>query len=792
MTARARRAIALTALAVLLLFLGRWCAAFFSERWWAATIGPEALDAVTRWHLLGLALDIFAVVLAALWFVVQALLVARTIASVDVARRLGEFRVREAVPVRVLVAGAIAMGTLLGLLTGAGAAAWRAPVALSWQTIRFGVTDPLLGLDIGRLLTEQPVRALALEFAATLAVVAFAFVLMLYALIGGIRREGTRIALHPDARRHLGLLLALLALVIAAGSLLRPWDFAMGSTAEQLGAAMRVTGANAVAGVAGATMVLSFLWALRGRHPLLVGGWSALLLAMLFERGLLPVMAEQAPTVRDDAATARRFDALAWRIAPESLPTGRDSLPTVSGVWDAATLPRLTGRSGPAPLAATPSGHLPGGGAPGWLIVLAGTGAIEGTELLGIPETTGAPGAAGAFPAPLLTVPEARVRPDAVPWRVVRRGGVVRGGWFRRLMLAWGQQAGGMLERGGPDEGVDWHLRPADRAAAVLPMFTWLDAEVVVVGGRPGWVVPGMLRYDAFPAATRAGWGTATIAGMVPAVLAVIDAASGAVAFYLDPAADPVAEGWSRFAPGLIRPALAIPPEVLGALVYPADWLATQAAVLETAAWGLGRRPGWRAAIPTPAPPVAVWGTGGRPAWQLVFEDSLRRGPTALIEGERVAGRPVLRLARFQGNEALQGRELARLWSRNALLGHRRDSVLAAGDSVVAGQVRWYRGPAGLAAWQAQFAIDRQGVPRLVAVGAALGDRVGAGKHPAEAWANVLGAEVPVGTPLQEEVVERARRWMLRADSALARGDLTAFGRAFESLRAVLLQAGPR
>ena len=44
----------------------------------------------------------------------------------------------------------------------------------------------------------------------------------------------------------------------------------------------------------------------------------------------------------------------------------------------------------------------------------------------------------------------------------------------------------------------------------------------------------------------------------------------------------------------------------------------------------------------------------------------------------------------------------------------------------------------------------------------------------------------PLTRPADAAIVARARLWMLRADSALARGDLTAFGRAIEELRAVL------
>ena len=66
----------------------------------------------------------------------------------------------------------------------------------------------------------------------------------------------------------------------------------------------------------------------------------------------------------------------------------------------------------------------------------------------------------------------------------------------------------------------------------------------------------------------------------------------------------------------------------------------------------------------------------------------------------------------------------------------------------------------------------------------AQGTQVGAGRSFADAWDNLRGAGAPLPpgfgpvTPFEE-----ARRWMLRADSALHVGDWEAFGRAFGALR---------
>lgn len=61
---------------------------------------------------------------------------------------------------------------------------------------------------------------------------------------------------------------------------------------------------------------------------------------------------------------------------------------------------------------------------------------------------------------------------------------------------------------------------------------------------------------------------------------------------------------------------------------------------------------------------------------------------------------------------------------------------------------------------------------------------MGAGRDPTGAWQNLLGetAPVPPGTAPANRFDE-ARRWMLRADTALRAGRWEEFGRAFEALR---------
>jgi len=77
--------------------------------------------------------------------------------------------------------------------------------------------------------------------------------------------------------------------------------------------------------------------------------------------------------------------------------------------------------------------------------------------------------------------------------------------------------------------------------------------------------------------------------------------------------------------------------------------------------------------------------------------------------------------------------------------------------------------------------------PALVWVSIASQGRGGAGHDLFEAWQNMFGITAPlVAAAGHANRLEEARRLMAAADSALKRGDLAAFGRAFDALRRVL------
>ena len=783
---------------VVLLYVGRWGVTFLAERWWAATISPAALRAVTRWQLLGLALDTFAVLVASCWFALQALLVARTVATVSITSNVGNLQRREAVPPRLLWITGLATGVLLGLITGAGARAWRGPVALAWQGIQYDVVDPLLGEDLGVFVAQLPLWNLAHDFVVTLVVLGLAVTAMLYSGIGGITRAGNRVAIHPEARRHLGFLLMMLAAVIAVGYLIEPYRLV--STADlRLGAMAlltRIRAARVMAGLAFGVATLSVLWAQRGRHALLAGGWCALIVGALVERVVIPVLASDSAPPSVTAAEVRQFESIAWGIREVPAPVRIDTIPMPTTVWDESMLLRWLEADGRSLLGAN-AGGLSATDAPlgGWLVASTAGSDRHRVEVLGVAEgsvrSDGGPllsphATDSDSSSRLLSLADPRLRPDASAWRASPTG-VSPGGPVRRLALAWARQAWGMMAPGNATA-VDWHLNPSDRAAAIVPMATWLQPTPVLVEGRLVWVVQGMVALQVAPHSTRAQWWGRDVAGVVPAFVATMDAVSGAVNFFLDPGADSIAASWSRFAPGLIAPSVQLPQEVRDGLPYPAGWLAAQLAVLEGVAWGLGRRPGLVTADGPAETPVVAWRSPGGVSRVAVFEDPGRRVLSAVVTASRIDGVPQLEIVRLGRTAILNGRELTREWALNPILARLRDSAAASGDSVVSAPIRWHVGAAGLVAWQPVFAFSASGRPALLGLGGAMGGAIGVAALPEDLWGRLQGkGEVSGGSPGSEAGrLSAARGWLRQADSALARHDLTAFGRAFEELRKVL------
>jgi len=809
MSPRALRITLAVALLVLLLFAGRWTAGLLADRWWAAQLSPEAVKFVTEWAVLRMVLELGGVLFACAWFVGHLLLVYRAIGSVLVHRRLANLEIREAVNLRALAGVSVGAGLLLGLLAGRGVAGWTPAVVLAWSGLHIGASDPLLGRDIGFYLADLPLRRLVHGFSILLILLALGGVATLYWVIGAIRTAERRIILNDQARLHLGSLLVLLGALLAWGYLLEPAELVAGVIGTvhtglfnfRAGAAVLLTTLALLAAL------LSAWWALRGRNLLLGVVWGLLAAASLLSHHIIPALIAPAPGAALDPAVRRQFDQLGYGMSllrdsalqrqPRPLePPGPVSLwePTLAALATTAD----SGRVVAVDRAVVPVLQRP---RPVWLVVR--DQAVRGASvsvLLDDHTTPSGHPVSFSDPDSLRTpagVPALRLPPRAIWPRArvtivdsVPRGGVLIGSGLRRLTLAWALQSAALLKAGTERHFAYWYLDPAERLRKLVPYAAWGAPSPRLIGGELVWLVDGYLASATFPVTTRVRWQGNWVGSLRVAFVGVVHAESGETRVYLRHAADELAKEWQALFGGLIEPASATPPEVVRALGYPQELLETQLRILAHPHWGLGGAIGrGESSGPAGPPRDALWEPDTSGVEQIVpFQRSSERHVSAVVRARMTDGWEALTIFRVDSILALADpASLQTRWGRFPTFQQIRDSVEKAGGRVEPGPIRYWLTSQGLGAYQVHVARHETGEPVLIWVSLATPDHRGAGHDLQEAWQNMLGLSAPIisagarGTQLLE-----ARRHLDAAERALQRGDLEAFGRAWESLKRTL------
>ncbi|HSB53482.1 MAG TPA: UPF0182 family protein, partial [Gemmatimonadales bacterium] len=610
MSPRTRRLAALILAVVVLLFAGRWTAGILADRWWAEQLSPAAASAVTGWALLEFGLESSGILFACAWFIGHLLLVYRAIGSVQVHRRLANLEIREAVNMQVLVWISVAGGLLLGVIAGRGAGSWAPEVVLSWAGKAFGATDPILGRDLTFYLTRLPVWRLLHQYLLLLTLLALGGAATLYAVIGAIRWQDRRPAINDHARVHLGGLLVLLALALAWGYLLEPYEMVAGvkGTVHDGLFDFRHRLAELLTGVALAAALLSLWWAVRGRHAVLLSVWGLLILSSLLGHYIIPALIVGGRSSALDAATRRGLDQLAYgmigvRDSTFALRQAIPDPPRPIGLWTQSLALAATaadsGRPVSADRAVVTVGRRP---RPAWLVLRdQGQQGASLTVLLDDQSTTaGLPivfHEADSLRTPA-GPPSLRLSTRATwPGRAqaivdTTAGGVAVGNGLRRLAMAWALQTGSLLGPGSREQKAFWKLDPTERLQCLAPFATWGIPVPRFIGGDLVWLVDGYLASSTFPGSTRVTWRDHTIGSLHAGFVGVVAAESGRTSIYLRHSADELSKQWQGLFDSLIQPASAMPAEVVRALAYPAELVAAQARVMEQGHWNLGRLSG--------------------------------------------------------------------------------------------------------------------------------------------------------------------------------------------------------
>ncbi len=808
MSPRAQRLAVILLIVVALLFAGRWAAVLVTERWWAAQLSPAASAFVTRWTLMSSGLEAAGVAVACLWFVLHLLLVYKAIGAVRVRSRLGNLEISEAVNLRAIGAVGIACGLVLGFVAGRGAGGWTPTLLVGWSGLHYGESDPLMARDIGFYLTRLPVWRQLHGYIVLLTLLALFGVTTLYILIRAITWADRRLTVKAPARVHLGGLAVLLALALAWGYLLEPYELIGGiiGTVHSGLFTFRAGAALALAGMACGAALVSLWWSIRGNHRLLAAVWAVLAAASLLGHHIIPAFLGPDPDAALESGVRRHLDQLAYgmtalrdtTLATESAPL--DPLRPVA-VWHATLAAEATGADSGRLVAAdravvTLAQHQ----RPAWILVRdrAEAGAVvsvlldDQTSPLGHPilvhdsDSLRTPGG-----APSLLLPPRGLWPRG-PSSVVDSAepGVLVGQGLRRLTLAWALQSASLLGRGPAGERVFWHLDPVDRLGRLAPFAVWGTPVPRLIGGDLVWLVDGYLASDAFPGSSRVRWRGRWIGSLVAAFVAVVNAESGATDLYLRHGAGEVAKEWQALTDSLIRPSSALPPEVVRALPYPAELLEVQLRVLGQPHWELGEPIGRVEAVGVSGPAAeGVWETDTSGVAIVVpFASAGAREVAGIVQAHVADGWEHLALFRLDTLVSLPDpTSLGTRWGKFPTFQQLRDSVEKEGSRLEAGPVRYWPTAVGLGAYQPWFAHREGTEPLLKWVSIAVPDRRGAGHDFDEAWQNLLGLSAPIisagarGSQLLE-----ARRHLDAAEAALTRGDLEGFARAWEALKRTL------
>jgi hypothetical protein len=805
-----RRALIAAGVLALMLFAGRWTATTLAYRWWGLAVSPAAGQFLTDVSLLRLTLDLAGVVIATAWFTGNLLVVYRAIGGVEVSRQIANLEVREALTQRTLLAGTVLLGLILGLITGGDVSRYWREIALAWQGVQFGITEPVLGHDAGLYVAQLPLWSLLHGYALALTLVALLVVVLLYAIIGAIRWIDGRPAISDHARRHLGWLLAALALVLGWGLLLEPYELVSGVMGEvgtrqfQLAALT----SPALAGTALMVAVVSLLWALRTvaarLNFLLLAGWAVLGIGWILTRIAVGSLLAPGDVALGDMASRRALDAAAFHL--ESL---HDSVampwadagapPSLPSLWQTEPLLRVGDADSLLTAAADPAWIMtPAGRRPAWLLLVTTRDSMASLRAVADDRTSATGGplfyhADDSVPAPapaaLLQLSGHALYPGTA--RVVVADdvrGVPVTGLVRRVALAWALQERDLLDAPAPDVAVDWARAPQLRLATLAPYVEWSPPLPRVDGGRLYWISNGYVADDHFPLSTRASLGGRRIGMLHAAFVGVVEAEEGETRIFLRGDAGPVADAWAKLASGVVEPWDAMPVTTRAMLPYPAELFLVQSRVLENAETGAlaGRADSLRI-----TPPVSsfFWmPAADAPARTAEYIRATSGLLQTLLVGTSVDGRLSLAQVEIDSAVSLPGpAALEQRWERFATFVQVLDSVRAGGGVLTAGGVRYWVTAGSVGATQARYGPRGGGGQSVTWVSVASGPRVGAARTFNEAWTNLQGATVPLppGAVSGGALVD-ARRWFRVADSAFRRGDFTAFGRAFEELRTVL------
>lgn len=231
MSRGAKRLIIAVAVALVAVLIGgRALADLYTDALWFSGRGYLG----TFWRRFGIAVGVrgvaalagAAIVLANGW------LVTRHLGPVRIRRRYGNLEIAEQIPRRYIVGGVVAVAVLAGWwLSGVlfdSGTTLRVGAWLARE--RWGVSDPLLGHDIGFYIFSLPVYYQVVDYLLLVVFWSLALVGLGHAMVGGIRWDENRLLLSDGARIHMAVLTAAMILLVGVRYVLARYSLVLQGT----------------------------------------------------------------------------------------------------------------------------------------------------------------------------------------------------------------------------------------------------------------------------------------------------------------------------------------------------------------------------------------------------------------------------------------------------------------------------------------------------------------------------------------------------------------------------------
>ncbi len=301
-----RLAIMVTAVVLVLLVASRALTNLYVDALWYAQVGYAAVFWKQKLWVWGVRLGAGLLVTLALFWNLRR--VGSTLGTLHIRRKFGNLEIAERLPAHYVTATTLGLSALLGLWFGVSLTEDVARAALVWSAApTWGMVEPALGLDLGFYAFALPVLRATVTFVLVVAFLTFTLCTAGYATTGVVRMGEGTVIITEGARKHLGALVAIFMVLLAA-------RFALGRPL------LLLTGSSDVQGIVGFTDISARLPALRALALLLLAGAAGVAVGAWKNR-LLPPLAGVGASVLGAILIGQGYPALVQRfqVVPNEL-----------------------------------------------------------------------------------------------------------------------------------------------------------------------------------------------------------------------------------------------------------------------------------------------------------------------------------------------------------------------------------------------------------------------------------------------------------------------------------------